>query len=709
MCQTFAFFLNQFQPMKNLLYLLLFISAGSFAQTLTGFSASASEKEKQAESVFLNQQESERYKNHLKALTKEPHIATSKANERVRDYMAEVMRKAGFQVEIFPYDIYLPVMPGTASAEIVQPIRIPLNNKEYIHKEDPFSSDPNLYMGYNAYSGTGDVTAEVVYANFGRKEDFEKLKAMGISVKGKIVVARYGGNFRGYKAKYAEANGAVGLIIFVDPGDSGYAKGLVYPEGPHYNESDIQRGSVLTIDWTGDPLTPFEPALPIDGKKKIVRKKPEEVAGLLNIPVLPLPYGSAKEILALMKGKPVPAGWQGGLPYTYRLEGGPELKVRVNVVQKREIQRVYDVVGTLAGSELPDEWIMAGAHYDAWGFGATDPNSGTAMLLALSESLGKLAQAGYKPKRTIKIAHWDAEEQGVIGSTEWVEQFRDDLDAKGVAYFNADGAVSGKNFGAASSPSLKGLLIDATKMVPYPDSSKTVYDHWLGKRGAKEPPLGNLGGGSDHIAFYTHVGIPSWGGGTGGPTIYHSNHDSFSFYERFADPDFKMGPLVERVFGVAALRLANANVIPYNISRYGTDLRTHFESIQKLTKAYDKSENPFSFDALIKAADDLKKAGEEAESALTKANDASNKAINAELILLERQWIDKAGMPYGNWYRSLYASPDPYSGYASWMLPALQYEAANKATGNLKMWEQKYLDVIGRLKSKMEAIAKLAK
>jgi N-acetylated-alpha-linked acidic dipeptidase len=695
--------------MKYIVGFFLLISLHSSAQTLTGFSSGNAEKQKQTESFFFNQQESERYKNHLRNLTKEPHIATSKANERVRDYMAEVMRKAGFQVEIFPYDIYLPVMPGSAAAEIVEPIRVPLNNKEYIHKEDPFSSDPNLYFGYNAYSGTGDVTAEVVYANYGRPEDFKKLETLGISVKGKIVIARYGGNFRGYKAKYAEEAGAAGLIIFTDPGDSGYAKGLVYPEGPMYNESDIQRGSLLTLDWMGDPLTPFEPALPLDGKKKIVRKKPEEVTGMHHIPVLPLPYGSAKEIIERMKGKPVPTGWQGGLPYTYRLEGGPDLKVRVNVYQKREIQRVYNVVGTMVGSEFPDEWVMMGSHYDAWGFGGTDPNSGTAMLLALSESLGKLAQAGYKPKRTIKIAHWDCEEQGVIGSSEWVEQFRDELSAKGLAYFNADGAVSGKSFDASSSPTLKNLVIEATQVVPYPDSSKTVYDHWLGNRGLKEPPLGNLGGGSDHIGFYMHVGIPSGGAGTGGPTIYHSNHDSFSFYERFADPSFKMGPLVERVFGIMSLRLANADIIPYNIERYGTDLRTHFESLQKLTKTYDRSENVFSFDALLKASDDLKKVSADAEVALKTANESNKKLINAELLSLERLWIDKQGMPYGSWYRSLYASSDPYSGYASWMLPGFQYEVYNRSTVNLKMWEQKYLDVIAKLKLKIENITKLAK
>ncbi len=695
--------------MKKLLPLLFLITTVLFVHAQTGFIGGSAAIQSKAEETFLKQQESERYKNHLKNLTKEPHIAGSKANERVRDYMADVMRKAGFQVEIFPYDIYLPVMPGTAAAELVTPIRLPLNNKEYIHKEDPFSSDPNLPVGFNAYSGTGDVTGEVVYANYGRKEDFEKLKALGVSVKGKIVLARYGGNFRGYKAKYAEENGATGLIIFTDPGDSGYAKGIVYPEGPYYDESSIQRGSLLTLDWTGDPLTPFEPALPLDGKKKIVRKKPEEVKGMHNIPVLPLPYGSAKEIIGRMTGKAVPTGWQGGLPYTYRLEGGSELTVRVNVSQKREIQRVYNVVGTLAGSENPDQWIIAGAHYDAWAFGATDPNSGTAMLLSLSESLGKLSQAGYKPKRTIKIAHWDGEEQGVIGSTEWVEHFRDELDAKAVAYFNADGAVTGRSFGAASSPSLKALAISTTKSIQFPDSSKSVFEVWLGKRTTPEPPLGNLGGGSDHIAFYTHVGIPSWNGGTGGHSIYHSNFDSFAYYERFCDPTFKMGPLVEQVFGMMALRLANADVIPYDIKRYGTDLHTHFEGLQKLTNAYDKSATPFSFDALIKASDELKKLGEECEAALKTASEKNRKAINIELLSLERQWIDKQGMPYGNWYRSLYASPDPFSGYASWMLPAFQYEAAIRSTANLKAYEQRHLDAINRLKAKVEGITKLAK
>lgn len=695
--------------MRNLLSLLLVTLTLSFVHAQKGFIGNNATTQTKVEETFLKQQESERYKNHLRNLTKEPHIAGSKANERVRDYIVDVMRKAGLQVEVFPYDIYMPVMPGTASAGLITPIRLPLNDQEYIYKEDPFSSHPDLTIGFNAYSGTGDVTAEVVYANYGRKEDFEKLQAMGVSVKGKIVLARYGGNFRGYKAKYAEEHGAAGLIIFTDPGDSGYTKGLVYPEGPYSDESSIQRGSLLTIDWTGDPLTPFEPALPLDGKKKITRKKPEDVKGLHTIPVMPMSYGAVKEIFSRMTGKPVPAGWQGGLPYTYRLEGGSELTVRVNVAQKMEIQRVYNVVGTLVGTENPDQWVIAGSHYDAWDFGANDPNSGTAMLLALSESLGKLSQAGYKPKRTIKIAHWDAEEEGVIGSTEWVEHFQDELSAKAVAYFNADGAVTGRRFGMSSSPSLKELAISTTKSISFPDSSKSLYDVWLGKRKTPEPPLGNLGGGSDHIAFYAYVGIPSLGGGSGGHSIYHSNYDNFAYYERFGDPTFKMGPMVEQVFGTMALRLANADVIPYDLSRYGTDLRTHFEGLQKLVSAYDKSSAPYSFDALIKAADELKKVGEECETALKTANGKNIKTINKELLTLERQWIDKEGMPYGNWYRSLYASPDPYSGYASWMLPAFQYEASIRSTANLKKYEQRHMDAINRIKAKMEEITKLTR
>ncbi len=653
--------------------------------------------------VFLQQQSPERYRKHLVELTKEPHITATQSNERVRDYMADVMRKAGWEVDIYPYDIYLPVMPGIAYAEIVKPKRLPLNIKEYIHEEDPFSSHPDLTIGFNAYTGSGDVTAEVIYANYGRKEDFELLASMGISVNGKIVIARYGGNFRGFKAKYAELYGAIGLIIYTDPEDSGYMKGPVYPEGPYFDESTIQRGSVLTLEWTGDPLTPFVPALPLDSPEKVVRLSPSDVKEMHTIPIMPLPYGSAKEIIGQMTGRPVPSAWQGGLPYAYRIEGGKDLQVRVHVQQEMALQRIYNVVGTLRGAQYPDEWIIAGCHYDAWNFGSIDPNSGTAMLLSLSESLGKMAEQGMRPKRTIKIAHWDAEEVGIIGSTEWVEQFKDELHQKAVAYMNADGAVGGRRFGGATSPSLKELLVNATRQVNYPDSVHTVYKHWVGDK--KEAPIGNLGGGSDHLPFYSHIGIPSWNAGTGGTSLYHSNYDNHHYYEKFVDSSFKMGPMVEQVFGIATLQLASQDVLPYSLTRYGKDTKGHFEALQKQLP----QDLSFSFIKLIAAAASLESIAASCEIALKTANKSNIRKINQDLIMLEREWIEIEGMPYGSWYRSMYASSDPYSGYASWMMPAFQYELSISRYDELPKWETKYLNAIRRIESRLKNVIKLAK
>ena len=691
---------------------LFLCTCGQAQKIISGFTPSNQTKQEKAEQEYRTKQSAERYKNHLYKLTSVPHLAGTPENEKVRDYIADVMRKAGLQVEIFPHDIYLSKSPGESVVEVVEPIRMPLNNREFILPEDKYSGDSRLTPGWNAYSGSGDVTSEVVYANYGRKEDFEQLKAMGISVKGKIVIARYGGNFRGYKAKHAEAAGAAGVIIYTDPYDSGYMKGITFPEGSQPSDNTIQRGSLLTVDFTGDPLTPFEPALPLDGVKKIKRLDPKDVA-FHKIPVTPLPWGSAVEILKRMTGKAVPAGWQGGLPMAYRLEGGSALKVRLKVKQDKDFVRVYEVVGTLTGSEFPDEWIIAGCHYDAWSYGSTDPNSGTAMLLSLAESLGKLPQ---KPKRTIKICHWDAEEHGVIGSTEWVEQMRDELAAKAVAYMNYDAAVSGKIFGGSASPSLKKLLIEASQAVAYPDSNKTVYEHWMAQKGGRkgsgsapvsnesEPTIGNLGGGSDHIAFYMHAGIPSLSAGTGGPTLYHSQYDDLFFYNKFVDSTYKMGPMVEQVVGTMSLRLANADILPYDVSRYATDLATHLKTAEKAIKVYQPS---YSIEKLLVQVETLKQTAEAYENRIKTllASDQLDKskvaALNKELRDLEKAFIDPKGMAYGPWYRSLYASSDPYSGYASWMLPAFQYEASLKSTANLPDIEARHAKAIETLNSKI--------
>lgn len=677
------------------------------AQTLDGFTKDTDEKQRQIEKKFKETVDFSRFKTHLTAITSDPHPAGTLANEKVKDYMVESMKQAGWDVKVYPYDLYMTKGQGESLIELVYPIRKPLNQQEYIVKENPFSTHPDLQKGWNAYSGSGDVTAEVVYANYGTKADFEKLKELGIDLKGKIVLARYGGNFRGYKAKFAEQYGAAGVIIFTDPADSGYPRGLVYPEGFLFNDNSIQRGSLLTVDWTGDPLTPFEPALPLDSKTKINRLKPEEVKGLHTIPVTPISYGSAQEILSRMQGKPVPAGWQGGLPFTYRLEGGPELLVRLKVEQERGFVRANNVIGTLKGATNPDEWVILGCHYDAWAFGSTDPNSGTAMLLSMTETLGKLAEQGIRPSRSIMIAHWDAEEHGVIGSTEWVEQLRDELNAKAVAYINLDAAVGGRNFGASASPTMKKIIMESAKEVAYPDSAKTVYEVWAGQR--EEPVIGNLGGGSDHIAFYMHVGIPSINGGSGGPSLYHTNYDDMYFYEKFADPSFKMGGTVEQVIGIIALRLANADLIPYHLTRYAIDLDLHFSNAEKGVKGFHAA-----FDGFAKSKAAITSLRQSAEALENKLNDAlkngdldSKKAatINKDLLALEKSFIDPKGMYFGNWYRSLYASNDPFSGYASWVLPGIQYEIEIKSKDRLSEWDDRYSAAILDLKRKMDAIA----
>ena len=671
-----------------------------------GYSEDSWNDQLKIEESFFKNIDKTSFKKHLKKLTERPHVVGSEGNQEVIRYIGEVMQLAGMKVTNYPYDVYLPKNPGTSLIEIITPYRDVLNQKEDIIEDDPFTKDPELWKGWNAFSGSGDVTGEVVYANYGRKEDFETLKSLGIDVNGKIVIARYGGNFRGYKAKFAEANGALGLIIYTDPQDSGFTKGLVYPYGPYYNSSTIQRGSLLTTDFTGDPLTPFEPALPLDSKEKIERVDPKN-AQLHTIPVSPIGYGEAEKILSQMNGDPVPQSWQGGLPFTYRLQGGSSLTVRLKVDQKIDFVRATNVIGMLKGTDAPDEWIILGCHLDSWGFGATDPSSGTAMLLSLSQTLGKLKDEGYSPKRSILIGHWDAEEHGVIGSTEWVEQMREELNAKGVIYMNFDGAVSGKGFGASSAPTLKKLLVEASKDVKYPYADQSLYDFW-NKENKNEPPIGNLGGGSDHIAFYMHVGVPSLSGGAGGPNVYHSNYDSFRFYERFVDPEFQMGPMVEHIAGIMTLRMANGDIIPYNLNRYASDLKIHFTNAENKINLYNDEFNgfPLSKEAIKSLEQTSNILSQEIRKYLN-TGFFSNKnlsSINQQLIDLEKSFISDKGMYFGSWYRSIYASSDPFSGYAAWILPGLEYEIALKSSDRLYEWDKRYSDAINSLNLKMSEL-----
>ncbi len=675
---------------------------------LTGFTAARAGTQLTCEARFLDLPRAESFREHLRTITENPHPAGSEAQVRVGEYLAQAMEQAGLAVSRHPYDVYLPELTDDVEVHIVTPVAMQLSNREPALAEDRFSDHPDLLNGWNAFSGSGDVTGEVVYANYGRREDYEALDEMGVSLAGKVVIARYGGNFRGYKVKFAEERGAVGVIMFNDPGFSGLD---AYPEGPMMSGQTIQRGSVLTLPWTGDPLTPFEPALPVDGDRQVERLDPSEVA-LHNIPVLPIGYEAATEVLSRMTGPEVPPGWAAGMEVDYRIEGGPDLTVRVRVNQPMKLTRATNVVGTVRGTEFPDEWFILGAHYDPWGFGAIDPNGGTAMLLTLAEALGELSRDDEcRPRRSIMIAHWDAEEYGIIGSTEWVEEFREALEANAIAYINADAAVSGANFGSSSSPSLKGQIIEATKAVTYPGTGEPLYDWWLERagEGAAEPGLGNLGGGSDHVGFYTHAGVPSGSLTSGNPGgVYHSNYDNFAWYERFGDSTFVHGPMIARADGILALRFANADVLPYDVVRYATDTRTHVETLYEvaaqrglkvdLSRLVDTTRELDESAAILVAARERWLGSGEVDA--TQAE-----AVNRALIGLEKAWLNDRGLQGRPWSRSIYVSPDPFSGYASWMLPGLRYEIETDDRADLPGWERVYIGAVRNLAERMRAVA----
>ncbi len=672
-----------------------------------GFTARTAARQAYCEARFLELPSSDAFREHLRIITANPHPAGSAAQIEVGHYLGRVMKAAGFTVREHPYDVYLPQLTDDVEVHIVTPEALALSNREAALAEDRFSGHPDLLNGWNAFSGSGDVTAEVIYANFGTREDFEALDKMGISVKGKVVIARYGGNFRGYKVLFAEQRDAAGVIMFNDkpakPVDA-------YPDGPMLNGNIIQRGSVLTLPWTGDPLTPFEPAVPVDGTRQVTRRNPDEV-GLHTIPVLPLGYDAASEILKRMTGEEAPAEWQGGLDIPYRLIGGPGLTVRVRVNQPKALTRAVNIVGTLEGSEFPDEWFILGSHYDPWGFGAVDPNGGTAMLLTMAEALGALAKEGCRPRRSIMVAHWDAEEYGIIGSTEWVEEFLPSLTTSAIAYINADSAVSGPNFNTSASPSLKQPILDTIRDVAYPGEDRSIYEWWAARAKDGSPTMGNLGGGSDHVAFYNHAGVPSAEMSSGGQSgIYHSNYDNFAWFERFGDPKWIYGPMVARADGLLALRFANADLLPYDVTRYAVDTRTHIETLLTVAKSRNVTVDLTRLSAATRELDTASAALEKARTARVAAGPISSAdaaRINAAFIGLEKAWLDDRGLQDRPWSRSLYVSPDPFSGYASWMLPGLRFEIETDNPGEVPEWETRYVAAVGRLAQRMREVTAL--
>ena len=666
---------SKYLNLFTIILLLIFFGNQSLeSQTLRGFSPSKAANQISFEQRLKENIDSETFRSHLYAITSEPHHAGSEASRRVIEYLSEAMESAGLEVTHYNYDVLLDE-PGEVKIQLISGSDKKLiPNREYVYEEDPWSAHPELSHGWNAYSGSGDVSAEFVYVNYGTKEDFEKLDSMGMDLDGKIALARYGRNFRGYKARYAEEYGAIGLVIFTDATEGRLDPSETFPHTGFLDHSAIQRGSLITLDYYGDPLTPHGPSLPMDHPDTPERLDIEEV-DLPGIPVAPIGSAAAAKILSAMQGEKAPDDWQGGFDLEYKIKSGAEVKLNLIVDQPREIKRITNVIGKIEGSTYPDEWVILGCHHDAWTFGTADPNSGTAMLLTLADALGELMSEGWRPERTMIFAHWDAEEYGLIGATEWVEQMLEELKAKAVAYFNADMTVTGARFGASATPSLHTGIVEASHFVNHPDTSISLFEYWTKDIETGRPPIGRLGSGSDFAPFVLYATVPSAQIGLyGSVPVYHSAFDNLYYYESFLDGEFKYGSALAAYYGVLTTRFANAEIIPYDFHRYAVKWILHLEELEKEFDDVNLSNvNLMNLLALL-----------ENQTAFYNEmiNDFSEHGIpliesveklNKELIGWERNLFLEEGLPFNPWMQNIFISPDPFQGYAAWVLPAIRY------------------------------------
>lgn len=650
-------------------------------RSLTGFRDSSAELA--IESRFLAVPNPQKAKEHLRILTKAPHMAGTPEDRATADYVANQFRAAGLQAQIEEYKVWMNY-PAEISLEITAPggFHAHAPQKEQV-QGDAFQNDPRVVMPFNGMSPSGDVDAEVVYANYGTPDDFKKLAEMKIDVRGKIVLMRYGQNFRGVKVLDAQNNGAAGVILYSDPYDDGWRRGDKYPQGPWHPDTGVQRGSVgYMFEFPGDPTTPGIASVPDLPESK--RTPPSRSAALPKIPSTPISYADAWPILERMTGPDSPREWQGSLPFTYHVGPGP-IRVKMHVKQDYAYRTIWDVVGRVPGSEYPDEWVVAGNHRDAWVYGAVDPGSGTAAMLEAVRGVGALLKSGWKPKRTVIFASWDAEEEGLIGSTEWAEQHAAEL-AHAAAYFNMDVGVSGSKFEASAVPSLKRFIKEIAQEVPSPKGG-TVFDQWQKSTRASDVlPAGqaenkpnlssadvlitNLGSGSDYSAFLQHLGIPSTDIGSTGPYgVYHSTFDDFQWFTKFADPDFVNEQEMARIFGLQAIRMADADVLPYDYEEYGKTIVSYIQAAQKQSAAAFGAQAPDFADALA-AANHFEQAGKKIlERQSTQPQDPAT--LNHALLETERALLLPQGLPQRPWFHHSIYAPGEFTGYAAVVIPGV--------------------------------------
>jgi N-acetylated-alpha-linked acidic dipeptidase len=698
--------------------------------TLDGFSAQAARAQREWEAKFRALPDPANLRAYMQRLSARPHHVGSAYDKQNAIWILSKFREWGLDAHIETFDVLFPT-PQDRLVELVEPSKFVAKLQEPAVAVDPTSNQHDEQLPtYNAYSADGDVTAPLVYVNYGIPDDYEELERLGISVQGAIVIARYGRSWRGIKPKVAAEHGAVGCLIYSDPHEDGYFGGDVFPEGAWRPRDGVQRGSVMDmVLYPGDPLTPGVGATP-DAKRLPVKDAPT----LTKIPVLPISYGDAQPLLAALRGPMAPDRWHGSLPLPYHLGPGPA-KVHLRVKSNWDLKPLYDVIVRIPSSEFPDEWVVRGNHHDAWVNGAEDPTSAMVDEMEEARALAELLKQGWKPKRTIIYCAWDGEEPGLLGSTEWAEAHAEELGRHAVAYINTDSNGRGY-FSAGGSHTLEKFINGVARDIEDPEKNIPVWKRsqlWQIRFGSGEqrqearsrPDLriDALGSGSDFTVFVDHLGIASLNlsyGGEDGGGIYHSIYDDFYWYTHFADTDFRYGRALAQTVGTAVMRLADAELLPYDFTDLADTIHKYVDELKKLLKdkqdemrernkeleegVFTATSDPkktfvappsepvppyLNFAPLDNAADALTRAAEKYRKAVQRAEEdggaglagASLRSINQTLIESERKLTSPAGLPGRPWFKHQVYAPGTYTGYGAKTIPVVREAIEQKKWG----------------------------
>jgi N-acetylated-alpha-linked acidic dipeptidase len=700
-------------------FTLVLLASAALAQaqqkSISGFTSASAAKQLATEQAFDQSLSAQRIGETIKELSAFPHNVGSPGSKAVAEKILQKYKSYGLDAKIETYYVLFPT-PKTRVLELTGPTKYSALLKEPALTEDATSGQANQLPTYNAWSADGDVSGQLVFVNYGLPDDYDKLATMGIDVKGKIVIAKYGRSWRGIKPKVAYEHGAIGCIIYSDPKDDGYTAGDVYPKGAYKNEYGVQRGSVMDmVIYPGDPLTPG-----VGATKNAKRLDRKDATTILKIPVLPISYHDAQPLLAALDGPVATGDWSGSLPITYHIGPGKAI-VHLKVEFNWDIVPAYDVIAKIKGSKYPDEWVMRGNHHDAWVNGAGDPISGQSAMLDEAKALGDLLKTGWKPKRTIVYCSWDGEEPGLLGSTEFAEGHDKELQQKAVVYINSDG--NGRGFlSEGGSQALETFMDEIAQNVTDPQTNVSVFERAkaealvrasTGKEKKeiwerKGRRMESLGSGSDFSAFLQHLGVPTLDlafGGEDGGGEYHSIYDSFDDYRRFKDPDFKYGVALAQTAGHAILRMADAEVLPFDfrnlqstIDRFATELVEMTDKLREstaitnqmikansytladdLTKHLQspaaKSEVPnLDFSALKTALDSMKKSADKLAIKWAQASktDGNHEQLNQALYHAEQELLSAEGLPRRPWYRHTIYAPGFYTGYGVKTLPGIR-------------------------------------